>query len=125
MTAYPQRQPHILRMPRRKQKRKQPPHNQVDWSFVLRYSSVSIYDSALKHGILPDDIRHAHDYALGFSTFDSARGQARLLIVGPDQAGNMLELIGIPMDEIELVVIHAMRMRSHFARVLPKDVNND
>ncbi|MEK7293044.1 MAG: hypothetical protein AAB327_09180 [Actinomycetota bacterium] len=74
---------------------------------------------------MPDDIRHAHDYALGFSTFDSARDQARLLIVGPDRAGNMLELIGIPMDEIELVVIHAMRMRSHFARLLSKDTNND
>lgn len=112
-------------MSRWKRKRKQIPPNPVVWSFVLRYDSVSIYDTALKHGVLPDDIHHAHDYALGFSTFGSARDQARLLIVGPDRAGNMLELIGIPMDEIELVVIHAMRMRSHFARLLPKDANSD
>lgn len=112
-------------MPRRRRKQKPIQANQVDWGFVLRYNSVSIYDSALKHGISPDDIRHAHDYALGFSALDSAGGQARLLVVGPDRAGNLLELIGIPMDEIELVVIHAMHMRSHFARLLPKDVNID
>lgn len=111
-------------MPRRNRKWKQIPPNPVVWSFVLRYNSVSIYDSALRHEILRDDILHAHDYALGFSAFDSARGQARLLIVGPDRAGNLLELIGIPKDEMELVVIHAMRMRPHFAPLLPKDTKN-
>jgi hypothetical protein len=111
-------------MPRRTRRQGQTPPDPVVWSFVLRYDLVSIYDSAFKHGILTDDIIHAHDYALGFSAFDTARGQARLFIVGPDRAGNMLELIGIPTDEIELIVIHAMRMRPHFAPMPPKDTNN-
>jgi|GEM_PF-537219 len=112
-------------MPRRKRKREQIPLDPVAWSFVLRYNSVSIYDSALKHGILPDDIRHAHNFALVFASMDFVRYQDRLLVVGLDRVGNMLELIGIPMDESELVVIHAMRMRSRFARLLRKGGTNE
>ena len=106
-------------MPRRKRKQEQNQPIPIVWSFVLRYNSLSIYDSAFRHGILPDDIRHAHNYALVFASIDTFRYQARLLIVGPDRAGNMLELIGIPIDESDLIVIHAMRMRSQFAQLLP------
>ncbi|MHB1090846.1 MAG: hypothetical protein ACYC06_02105 [Ilumatobacteraceae bacterium] len=120
MTAHLQRQPHIMRVPRRTRKWKQIPPNPVVWSFVLRYDSVSLYESAFKHKILRDDILHAHDYALGFSAFDSARGQARLLIVGPDRAGNLLDLIGIPRDEMELVVYSRHADASTFCATTPK-----
>jgi hypothetical protein len=98
-----------MQMPRRKQKREQIPPNPVDWSFVLRYNSVSIYDSAFKHGIHSYDIIHAHTHAVAFFEFSSSYPERKLLVIGSDTAGNLLELIGVVkrdefgicLDEIE------------------------
>jgi hypothetical protein len=74
-----------------------------------------IHDSARKHGIRDEDIHHAIDVALVVARLDDQR----LLHLGPDRAGNMLEVIEIAAVEGDhQLVIHAMRMRRTYRRRL-------
>lgn len=41
------------------------------------------------------------------------RGQDRLLVIGPDRHGLMLELVAVPAD-VPLRIIHADRLRPKF-----------
>lgn len=38
----------------------------------------------------------------------------RLLCIGPDAAGNLLEIVVIEFDDGRLMAIHAMRMRRRY-----------
>ncbi len=49
---------------------------------------------------------------------DGGEGPDRELRLGPDRAGNLLETVVLLLDEAELV-IHAMRMRAKYRRLLP------
>lgn len=51
---------------------------------------VEILASARRHGISDDDIRHAVENSLGGSRADDGAGL--VMLVGPDQSGNVLEL---------------------------------
>lgn len=67
---------------------------------------------ALRHGIPGEDIRYAIDNEVGDDP-------ARWLVLGPDRAGNLLELV--VMDRpAGSAVIHAMPMRAAYRRLLPK-----
>ncbi len=70
---------------------------------------VQIHQSARKHGVADADLRHAVEHAMVVA--DSDEDLDKVLYLGPDRAGNLLEVIAIArVDEVELV-IHAMRMR--------------
>ncbi len=43
----------------------------------------------------------------------------KILIIGPDRSGNLLELIAIVLADDELLVIHAMPLPSTFYSLLP------
>lgn len=43
----------------------------------------------------------------------------RVLAIGPDQAGNLLEVIWLEFPDREPIVIHAMRLRRTFYDLLP------
>ena len=45
----------------------------------------------------------------------------RLLVLGPDRAGNMLELVVLVFDDGRQMVIHAMVMRAKYRALLPKE----
>jgi hypothetical protein len=79
---------------------------------------VEILSSARRHGISDDDIRHAVDNAISGVTADDQVGFT--MLIGPDQAGNLLEVGVVEDDEIECV-IHAMPARSKYLEVLGKD----
>jgi hypothetical protein len=66
-----------------------------------------IYSSALKHGIAVSDIEHAVDHALVAGDEDDGK----VLYLGPDRAGNLLEVVSVLRDDGTEIVIHAMRMR--------------
>jgi hypothetical protein len=66
-----------------------------------------IYSSALKHGIAIADIEHAVEHALVSGEDD----EGKVLYLGPDQAGNLLEVVSVLRDDGTEIVIHAMRMR--------------
>jgi hypothetical protein len=52
---------------------------------------VEIHDSARKHGVAGRDIVHAIDYALAIE--DAGEDPDRWLLIGPDTAGNLLEVV--------------------------------
>jgi hypothetical protein len=83
---------------------------------VSRYDirHVDIYRSARKHGVTDADIVHAVDHALGAAEQDDGK----VLYLGADRAGNMLEVVSVTRDDDTEIVIHAMRMRRIYEPLL-------
>ena len=42
------------------------------------------------------------------------------MLFGPDRAGNLLEIVILELDDGRRLVIHAMRMRSNYNDLLPR-----
>ena len=71
---------------------------------------MEVLRSALRHGIAGEDIHHAIDNSVAVD--EVGEDAIRWLILGPDRAGNLLELV--VMDRpTGPAVIHAMPMRAH------------
>jgi hypothetical protein len=89
-----------------------------DRSGIFSYynKQVEIHDSARKHGVADHDIVHAIDYA--FAIEDAGEDPDRWLLIGPDTAGNLLEVVVLITAEGTQIVIHAMPMRDNYARLL-------
>ncbi len=68
--------------------------------------------SALKHEVDPADIDHAWANAIRLVEYDY-HGQDRLLVIGPDRHGRMLELVAVPAGS-PTRIIHADRLRPKF-----------
>ena len=66
---------------------------------------MEIRPSARRHGVTDEDIHHAFSHALREVELD----QDRWLVLGPDGAANVVELIVIVTDQGQLRCIHAMR----------------
>jgi hypothetical protein len=78
---------------------------------------VEVLRSALRHGIPAADILHAINHAI--TVDEVGEDPVRWLVLGPDRAGNLLELV--VMDRpAGPAVIHAMPMRTQYRRLLPK-----
>jgi len=89
--------------------------------FVLHSRSVLRVDkSALKHGCTIEDISHAVDMALYEHVLDADNDPPKLLIIGPDGAGNLLELVGGEIAENVLLIWHADHCRAAYLDLLPK-----
>lgn len=73
---------------------------------------MEVADSARKHGISDESIVHAWENAIKLAEFEY-EGEERLLVIGPDTAGNLLELVAVPADE-PTRIIHADRLRPKF-----------
>ncbi|WP_020379456.1 hypothetical protein [Candidatus Microthrix parvicella] len=69
--------------------------------------------SALRHHIDIDDTLHAINNALYEFHLDAEpprRPHNRILVIGPDRSGSLLEIVHIPTDTAYRV-IHSMRLR--------------
>lgn len=75
-----------------------------------------IHQAALKHGVADEDIAHAIDYALAIE--DAGEAPDRWLVLGPDRAGNLLEVVVLTSSTDEPVAIHAMAMRAEYRPLL-------
>jgi uncharacterized DUF497 family protein len=78
---------------------------------------VEFAGSAWKHGISEADILHAWANAIRLVEFEYD-GEDRLLVIGPDQQGAMLELVAVPVDS-PTRIIHADQLqpnRYHYLR---------
>ncbi|MEQ8440193.1 MAG: hypothetical protein RIB65_22090 [Ilumatobacter fluminis] len=73
---------------------------------------MEIRPSARKHGIDDTAIIHAWENALRYVEYEYD-GEERLLVIGPDTSGNLLELVAVPADEPTRIV-HADRLRAKF-----------
>jgi len=79
---------------------------------------VEVHDSARKHGVDAQDVVHATDHALAIE--DAGEDPDRWLVIGPDRAGNLLEVIVMTTAEGTQLAIHAMAMRPRFRRLLER-----
>ena len=108
-------------MPRRKPKIRKTSSrqsfNSAD-SFVLRYAELEIYETALKHGICNLDIRHVCANSSNIFELDQESYEIKILIIGPDSAGNLLEVIGLEINDQSLLIIHAMKIRKSMVKLL-------
>lgn len=77
---------------------------------------MRIHASARKHGVADEDIRHAVDHALVIE--DIGEDPDRWLVLGPDRAANMLEVVVLSTVEGTELAIHAMSMRPIYERLL-------
>lgn len=68
----------------------------------------AILQSARKHGITDADMLHAYRYPIRVFELDELT-----MLVGPDQAGRMLE-IGVAHAEGIDFIVHAMPARTRF-----------
>ena len=75
---------------------------------------MDIYESARKHGVSDDDILRAIDFALLAAEEDDGK----VLYLGPDQSGNLLEVVTVRRDDATEIVIHAMKMRRMYESLL-------
>ncbi|HSH59578.1 MAG TPA: hypothetical protein VK988_08055 [Acidimicrobiales bacterium] len=64
-----------------------------------------IIDSARKHGVLDQDILHAFNQPM-WTTTDPDDDEV-MMLVGPDRAGNLLE-VGVVDSDAGPVIIHAL-----------------
>jgi hypothetical protein len=78
---------------------------------------VEIIESARRHGCTDESIRHAVENAL--VSEPAGEDPERVLVLGPDTAGNLLEVVAIVRTDKSLVAVHAMAMRTKYRRLLP------
>lgn len=71
--------------------------------------------SAYKHDVARDEMLHAQENCIAGVELDD--GPLRYLLVGPDRAGNLLELVVVVVDDVELL-IHATPLRRRTAEEL-------
>lgn len=81
---------------------------------------MEVHHTARKHGVADADIAHAithHLYAGDLEGEDVPPW--RVLYLGPDRAGNLLEVVVLERDDGSELAIHAMKMRKVYEPLLP------
>lgn len=86
--------------------------------FVVQYLCVEIHSSAHRHGVAEEDMLHAIEHSLVVD--DVGDDPNRWLVLGPDTAGNVLELVVLISLEGDEIIIHAMPMRPKYRRLLER-----
>ncbi|MFT4187571.1 MAG: hypothetical protein QM621_03225 [Aeromicrobium sp.] len=77
---------------------------------------MEIRGSARKHGVTDADILHAWENAI--RTVEAEQyGEDRLIVIGPDRHGALLELVAVPAEQ-PVRIIHADRLRPKFYDLL-------
>lgn len=86
---------------------------------VLHYSRVEIHESARRHGIDDETIEHVVAHAIVVADMDEHHDPPKVLVIGPDAAGNLLEVIVLELADDRTLAIHAMPLRPTFHALLP------
>ena len=77
-----------------------------------------VHTSARRHGVPDVAMHHAVDHAL--TVEDIGEDPDRWLVIGPDPAGNLLELVVLVTGGGTPMIIHAMPMRDTYRRLLER-----
>jgi hypothetical protein len=80
---------------------------------------MKILPSARKHGVTNRSINHAFAHLLVRFDMGDDDPPVRDLVLGPDVAGNIIELIVVVLDNGDELAIHAMPIRSRYLYLLP------
>ena len=81
---------------------------------------VEIHHTAHNHGIDETSIHHALEHALTIIDLEPDSDPPKVLAIGPDPAGNLLEVIWLELAGDVDLVIHAMGLRTSFHDLLRK-----
>jgi hypothetical protein len=87
--------------------------------FRNTFAGWELHRSARKHGVPDEDTVHAADHALVAYPLEDEGGPVRELRLGPDRAGNLLEIVVLLLDDGRGLIIHSMRMRPKYRALLP------
>jgi len=79
---------------------------------------VKVHDSALRHGIDPEDATQAAVWSSWVEDLDE-ESPARQLRLGFDTRGRLLETVVLVFDSGNELVIHAMKARPQMIELLP------
>jgi hypothetical protein len=77
---------------------------------------VEIHPAARRHGIAHDDILHAIEHSMVVD--DLGEDPDRWLVIGPDRAANLLEVIVLITAEGDELIIHAMPLRAVYRKLI-------
>ncbi len=77
---------------------------------------MEIVQSARKHGVDDADIVHAYENAIRIVEYEY-NGEDRVLVIGADRTGRLLELVAVPVGEPNRI-IHADALRPKFYEYL-------
>lgn len=77
---------------------------------------MEIHSSARRHSIPDDDILHAIEHSMVVD--DLGEDPDRWLVIGPDHAANLLEVIVLVTAEGDEVIVHAMPLRAVYRKLL-------
>lgn len=77
---------------------------------------MEIVQSARKHGVDDTDIVHAYENAFRIVEYEY-NGEDRVLVIGADRTGRLLELVAVPVGEPNRI-IHADALRPKFYEYL-------
>ena len=80
-----------------------------------------VHRAARKHTVPDEDTTHAASHAImAYPLIDDGQaGPVRDLLLGPDRAGNMLEIVALVLDDNRRLIIHSMPMRPKYRALLP------
>jgi hypothetical protein len=80
---------------------------------------VEVHRSARRHGVADQDIRHAIEHPVVVADIDPDADPPKMLAIGPNRAGNLLEVVVLTLAGDKLLVIHAMPLRRKYRGLLP------
>lgn len=80
---------------------------------------MEIHRSAGKHGVAESDVVYAIEHEIVSVDLEPHADPPKVLVIGPDPAGNLLEVIVLMLVDDRLIAIHAMKLRSQFYELLP------
>lgn len=89
-----------------------------DEEFRNTFGSWEVHRSARKHGVPAEDTMHAAAHALVAYPVGEDEKPPRELRLGPDRAGNLLELVVLLLDDGRNLIIHSMPMRPKYRGLL-------
>lgn len=80
---------------------------------------MEFYHSAFEHGHDSQAILHGIANAITVVDLDPEADPPKVLAIGPDFAGNLLEIIWLELDGGRELIIHAMQLSPSFFALLP------
>ncbi len=86
---------------------------------------MEIHRAARRHGVSDDAIRHALGHPIVVVDLDADSDPPKQLAIGPDIAGNLLEVIVLLLADERVLAIHAMPLRPTLYDLLPSGGDSD
>jgi hypothetical protein len=80
---------------------------------------MEVHPSAGKHGVPESDVVHAIEHEIVSVDLEPHTDPPKVLVIGPNPAGNLLEVIVLVLADDRLIAIHATKLRRQFYELLP------